>query len=67
MFFFSISGQVGQTSFLLTGNVALVDVCSVGRVDLKLTSEKTIQLKNVQHDCIISAYLLCQDGYKTCV
>ena len=43
------SYQVGQTSSLLMGNGARVAVCGVGTVDLKLTSGKTVQLKNVQH------------------
>ena len=43
------SYQVGQTSSLLMGNGARAAVRSVGMVDLKLTSGKTVQLKNVQH------------------
>ena len=41
------SYQVRQTSSLLMGNRARV--CGVGTIDLKLTSGKTVQLKNVQH------------------
>jgi hypothetical protein len=44
-------------------------VHSVGTIDLKLTSGKTVQLKNVQHipsirKNLISGSLLCRDGYK---
>ena len=51
------------------GNGACVAVRGVGTVDLKLTSEKTVQLKNVQHvpsirKNLISGSLLCHDGYK---
>ena len=63
------SYQVGRTSSLLMGNGAHVAVHGVGTVDLKLTSEKTVQLKNVQHvpsirKNLISGSLLCRDGYK---
>jgi hypothetical protein len=51
------------------GNGAHASVCGVGTVDLKLTSGKTVQLKNVQHvpsirKNLISGSLLCLDGYK---
>ena len=39
-------------------------VRGVGTVDLKLTSGKTVQLKNMQHVPSISGSLLCQDSYK---
>ena len=63
------SYQVGRTSSLLMGNVARAVVCGVGTVDLKLTSRKTVQLKNVQHapsirKNLISRSLFCRDGYK---
>jgi hypothetical protein len=63
------SYQVGQTASLLMGNGAHASVCGVGTVDLKLTSGKTVQLKNVQHipsirKNLISGSLLCRDGYK---
>jgi hypothetical protein len=50
-------------------NGAHASVCGVGTVDLKLTSGKTVQLKNVQHvpsirKNLISGSLLCRDGYK---
>ena len=63
------SYQVGRTSTLLMGNGARAAVCGVGTVDLKLTSRKTVQLKNVQHapsirKNLISRSLFCRDGYK---
>jgi hypothetical protein len=44
-------------------------VRGVGMINLKLTSEKTMLLKNVQHiplirKNLISGPLLCRDGYK---
>jgi len=63
------SYQVGRTSSLLMGNGARAAIHGVGMVDLKLTSGKTVQLKNVQHiplirKNLISGSLLCRDGYK---
>ena len=63
------SYQVGWTSSLLMGNGARAVVRGVGTVDLKLSSGKTMQLKNVQHvpsirKNLISGSLLCRDGYK---
>ena len=51
------------------GNGAPAAVCGVGTVDLKLTSEKTVQLKNVQYVPSIRKNLICgsllrRDGYK---
>ena len=43
------SYQVRRSSTLLMGNGACAVVHGVGMVDLKLTSGKTVQLKNVQH------------------
>jgi len=68
IFLFS-SYQVGRTSSLLMANGARASVHGVGMVDLKLTSGKTVQLKNVQHvpsikKNLISGSLLCRDGYK---
>ena len=59
--------QVGRTSSLLMGNGARAAICGVGTVDLKLTSGKTVQLKNVHHvpsikKNLISGSLLCHDG-----
>jgi len=50
------------------GNGARAVVHGVGTVDLKLTSGKTVQLKNVHHVLskknLISGSLLCREGYK---
>jgi hypothetical protein len=51
------------------GNGSATSVLGVGMVKLKLTSGKTIHLKNVQraptiNRNLISVSLLCQDGYK---
>jgi hypothetical protein len=51
------------------GNGSRIVVQGVGRVDLKLTSRKTLSLKNVQHvpginRNLISGSLLCHDGFK---
>jgi hypothetical protein len=61
--------QAGRAGSLLMGNGARVAVCGVGSVDLKLTSGKTVQLKNVHHvpsikKNLISGSLLCRNGYK---
>ena len=61
--------QAGQASSLLMGNEVRAVVRGVGTVDLKLTSRKTVQLKNVHHVLsikknLISGSLLCRDGYK---
>jgi len=63
------SYQVAGTSSVLMGNGMRASVLGVGTVDLKLTSGKTIQLKNVQHAPAInknlpSGSLLCRSGYK---
>jgi hypothetical protein len=51
------------------GNRSTASVLGVGMIDLKLTSGKTIHLKNVQHGQtinrnLISVSLLCHDDYK---
>ena len=51
------------------GNGSRASVHGVGMVNLKLTSEKTVQLKNMQHipsinKNLISGSLLCRDGFK---
>ena len=51
------------------GNGVRAAVCGAGTVDMKLTSGKTVQLKNMQHvpsirKNLISGSMLCQDGYK---
>jgi hypothetical protein len=56
--------QVGHASSLLMGNGARAAVHGVGTVDLKLSSGKTVQLKNVHHvpsikKNLISGSLLC--------
>ena len=61
--------QVGRSGALLMGNGARAGVHGVGTVDLKLTSGKTVQLKNVHHvpsirKNLISGSLLCRDGFK---
>ncbi len=63
------SYQVGRCSSLLMGNRSLVAVHGVGMVDLKFTSGRTVQLKNVQHvpsikKNLISGSLLCKDGFR---
>jgi hypothetical protein len=61
------SYQVTDSSSILMGNGSRATVHEVGRVDLKLTSGKTLSLKNVQHvprinRNIISGSLLCRDA-----
>jgi hypothetical protein len=63
------SYQVRRTSSLLMGNGTRAAIRGVGTVDLKLTLEKTVQLKNVHHvpsirKNLISSSLLYRDGYK---
>jgi hypothetical protein len=58
-----------QNSFVMTRNVSHASVHGVGTVDLKLTSGKIIQLKNVQHvpsinKNLVSGSILCRDGFK---
>jgi hypothetical protein len=61
--------QVGRAGSLLMGNGTRATVRGVGTVDLKLTSGKTVHLKNVHHvpsirKNLISGSLLCCDGHK---
>ena len=63
------SYQVGGTTSLLIGNGAHARVLGVGTVNLKFTSGKIVQLKNVQHvptikKNLVSGSLLCRDGFK---
>nr|CAE02415.2 OSJNBa0095E20.2 [Oryza sativa Japonica Group] len=63
------SYQVGRGSSLLMGNGSLAAVHGVGMVDLKFTSGKIVQLKNVQHvpsikKNLVSGFLLCRDGFR---
>jgi hypothetical protein len=51
------------------GNGSHARVLGVGTVNLKFTSGKTVQLKNVQHvptikKNLVSGSLLCRDGFK---
>nr|AAS07263.1 putative gag/pol polyprotein [Oryza sativa Japonica Group]ABF98438.1 retrotransposon protein, putative, Ty1-copia subclass [Oryza sativa Japonica Group] len=62
-------GTVGRGSSLLIGNGSLAAVHGVGTVDLKFTSGKTVQLKNVQHvpsikKNLVSGSLLCREGFR---
>jgi len=61
--------QAGRAGSLLMGNGARAAVRGVGTVDLKLTSGKTVQLRNVHHvpsikKNLISGSLLCRDGFR---
>jgi hypothetical protein len=63
------SYQVVRDSSVLMGNGSHASVHGVGTVDMKLTSGKIVQLKNVQHahsinKNLISDSLLCRDGFK---
>jgi hypothetical protein len=63
------SYQVGRSSALLMGNGSRAHVLGVGTVILKFTSEKTVPLKSVHHvpsikKNLVSASMLCRDGYK---
>jgi hypothetical protein len=63
------SYSVKKSFSMLMGNRACAVVRVVGTMDLNLTSEKFVQLKNVHRvpsirKNLISSSLLCQDGYK---
>jgi hypothetical protein len=63
------SYQVGGIGSLLIENGSHVRVLGVGMVNLKLTSRKTVRLKNVQHvptikPNLVSGSLICRDGFK---
>jgi len=63
------SYQVGRGSSLLMGNDTHDAVLGAGTVNLKFTSGKIVQLKNVQHVPFIKKNLvngsqLCRDGFK---
>nr|ABA98225.1 retrotransposon protein, putative, Ty1-copia subclass [Oryza sativa Japonica Group] len=65
----SSANMVGRGSSLLMGNGSLAAVHGVGTVDLKFTSGKTVQLKNVQHvpsikKNLVSGSLLCREGFR---
>ncbi|XP_071678591.1 uncharacterized protein [Lolium perenne] len=61
--------NIRGTQSVLMGNGSHASVHGVGTVDLKFTSGKTVQLKNVHHvpsinKNLVSGSLLCRDGYK---
>jgi hypothetical protein len=63
------SFQVAQDSSMMMGNGSHAFIHGVGMVDLKLTSENIVQLKNMQHVSsinknLVSGSLLCRDGLK---
>jgi hypothetical protein len=63
------SYQVARDFFMMIGNESHASVHGVAMVDLKLTSRKIVQLKNVQHVPSIkknpvSGSLLCRDDFK---
>ena len=50
------------------GNGSHASVRGIGMVDLKFTSGKTVQLRNVRHvptmnKNLVSGFLLCRDGF----
>ena len=54
---------------MLMGNGSHASVRGVGMIDLKFTSGKIMQLKNMQHaptinKNLVSGSLLCKDGFK---
>jgi len=54
---------------VLMGNGSHASVRGVGTIDLKFTSRKIVQLKNMQHvptinKNLVSGSLLCKDGFK---
>ena len=63
------SYQVTRDCSVLMGNGSHASVHGVGTVDLKFTSEKIVQLKNMQHvptikKNLVSTSLLCKEGFK---
>jgi hypothetical protein len=61
--------QAARDSSVLMGNGSHVSIRGVGTVDLKFTSGKIVQLRNVQHvpsmnKNLVSGSLLCRDGFK---
>src|SRR4051812_13894427 len=65
---FSSYRVIGNRSVLM-GNGASASVHGVGTVDLKFTSGRIVQLKNVQHfpaikKNLVSGSLLCREGFK---
>jgi hypothetical protein len=63
------SYQTARDSSVLMGNGSHASVHGVGTVDLKFTSGKIVQLRNVHHvpsmnKNLVSGSLLCRDGFK---
>jgi hypothetical protein len=63
------SYQVVRDSFMIMRNESHTSIRGVGMVDLKLTLEKIMQLKNVQHvpsinKNLVSDSLLCMNSFK---
>jgi len=63
------SYQVATTCSVLMGNGSHASFCGVGMINLKFTSGKIVQLRNVQHvpsikKNLVSGSLLCKEGYK---
>ena len=67
--FLFFSYQTIQGSSMLLGNGSHASIFGVGMIDLKFTSGKIVQLKNVQHvptvnKNLLSGSLPCKDGFK---
>ena len=63
------SYQVTRDSSVMMGNISHASVLGTGTVDLKFTSEKIVQLRNVQHvptinKNLVSGSVLCKDMFK---
>jgi hypothetical protein len=63
------SYQVARDSSMMMENGSHASVHGVGTIDLKLTSGKIVQLKNMQHvpsinKNLVSGSLLCRDDFK---
>jgi len=64
-----VTYQVERSGVLLMGNGSRAHVLGVGTVILKFTSGMTVPLKSVQHvpsikKNLVSASMLCRDGYR---
>ena len=67
--FLFFSYQTIQGSSVMMGNESHASIRGVGMIDLKFTSGKVVQLKNVQHvptinKNLVSGSLLCKDRFK---
>jgi hypothetical protein len=63
------SYKVTRDSSVMMGNGSHASIHGVGTVDLKLTSGKIVQLKNIQHvpsinKNLVRGSLLCRDSFK---